>query len=73
MVARISENVAGRFYVDNRCINCSLCPEIAPNVFATNHDKGYEYVKQQPQSRQENRQVAEAMDLCPANAIQDNG
>ncbi len=73
MVKKIAQNVEGRFYVDTHCINCSLCPEMAPNIFATNHDLGVEYVKKQPQNAAERKLMAEAISLCPANAIQDNG
>lgn len=73
MVKKIKQNVEGRFYVNTHCINCSLCPEIAPDIFATNHDLGHEYVQKQPQNAAEHRLMAEAINLCPANAIQDNG
>ncbi len=73
MAQKISENLEGRFYVDTNCINCSLCSEIVPGVFATNHDEGYEFVHQQPLSKTDLALVAEAMEICPANAIQDNG
>jgi len=72
MAAKISQNTDGRFYVDVNCINCSLCPEIAPDIFVTNHDEGYEYIKKQPENAAELKLVAEAIRLCPANAIQDN-
>jgi len=72
MAEKISQNVDGRFYVDSNCINCSLCPEIAPDIFETNHDHGYEYVKQQPRNEKEQKQVEEAIRLCPVDAIQDN-
>ncbi len=71
MAEKIPQNVHGRFYVDTHCINCSLCTEIAPGLFATNHDQGYEYLKKQPQNATEHKLVAEAISLCPANAIQD--
>jgi len=73
MVKKIPQNAEGRFYVDTHCINCSLCPEIAPDIFATNHDLGVEYVKKQPENATEHKLMAEAINLCPANAIQDNG
>jgi glyoxylase-like metal-dependent hydrolase (beta-lactamase superfamily II) len=28
------ENVAGNFYVDDTCIDCDLCRQIAPKIFA---------------------------------------
>ncbi len=72
MVKKIPHNVEGRFYVDTHCINCSLCPEIAPDIFATNHDEGVEYVKKQPGNTTEGKLMAEAIRLCPANAIKDD-
>ncbi len=73
MVEKFPENCEGRFYVDSHCINCSLCLEIAVGIFATNHEDGYEYVVRQPETEQEFQLVAEAIELCPASAIQDNG
>ncbi|MBW2592711.1 MAG: ferredoxin [Deltaproteobacteria bacterium] len=69
MVDRIPQNVQGRFYVDSNCINCALCTEIAPDNFSTNYEKGYEYVYKQPDNSQEEERIAEAMILCPADAI----
>jgi len=73
MVKKISQNIAGKIYVNTHCINCSLCAEILPDVFATNHDEGVEYVKKQPENKTEHKLVAEAMQLCPANAIRNDG
>ena len=30
---RYPENVTGKFFVDNQCIDCDLCRETAPNNF----------------------------------------
>lgn len=73
MAEKAPDNCEGRFFVDTHCINCSLCPEIAAGIFATNHEAGYEYVARQPETEQEFQRVAEAIALCPASAIQDNG
>ncbi len=70
MAEKIPENCEGRFYVDTHCINCSLCAESVPEIFATNHDEGYEYVTRQPVSSDEFKLVAEMIELCPASAIQ---
>ncbi len=64
-----AENVPGMFYVDIRCIGCSVCQEIAPTHFATNYDEGYEYVYNQPVSEEEIALCSEAMEICPVNAI----
>ncbi len=71
MAQKIPQNINGRYYTDTHCINCSLCPEIAPDIFATNHDQGFEYVKKQPENEAELMLVEEAIKLCPASAIQD--
>lgn len=65
------QNAKGRFYVDDHCINCSLCALIAGDIFKTNHEDGWEYVKQQPRTEKETALVFEAMALCPVSAIHD--
>jgi len=72
MAHRISQNVPGRFYVDSNCINCSLCPEIAPENFMTNHDLGHEYICKQPENSKERELIAQAIELCPADAVKEN-
>ena len=72
MAHRISQNIQGRFYVDSNCINCSLCPEIAPDNFMTNHDLGYEYICKQPENSKERELIAQAIELCPADAIKED-
>ena len=32
------ENVAGKYYVDNQCIDCDLCRETAPDNFKRNDE-----------------------------------
>lgn len=72
MAKKYPENCEGRFYVDDRCINCSLCTLIAPELFATNHEQGYEYLKRQPRREDEFVLVAEIINICPADAVVDN-
>ncbi len=72
MTQRYPDNSEGRFFVDDRCINCSLCVQIAPDLFAANHDQGYEYIKRQPGNEAEFDLVAEVIDICPADAVVDN-
>jgi len=63
------DNVPGRYYVDNQCIDCDLCRETAPNNFSRNEDGGYSFVSKQPTSPDEETQCREAMESCPATAI----
>src|ERR1039458_6601035 len=67
------ENVAGKYYVDNQCIDCDLCRETAPENFKRNEDGGYSYVFKQPESPEEEARCKEAKEGCPVEAIGDNG
>jgi ferredoxin len=67
------ENVTGKFYVDNQCIDCDLCRETAPSNFTRNEDGGYSYVYKQPESPEEEALCKEAKEGCPVEAIGDNG
>ena len=70
---RYPENVTGKFYVDNQCIDCDLCRETAPTCFTRNDDGGYSYVFKQPENEDEEKQCKEAMEGCPVEAIGNNG
>ena len=67
------ENVPGKYYVSTRCIGCTICPEIAPANFSSNLDEGYEYVCKQPADAKEEQLCREAMEICPVDAIGDDG
>lgn len=71
--AKQPENVAGRFYVDDQCIDCDVCRETAPANFMRQEDNGYSYVYKQPQSPEEEAQCKEAMESCPVEAIGADG
>jgi len=70
---RYPDNVPGKYYVDDQCIDCDLCRETAPNNFVRNEDGGYTYVVKQPDSPEEARQCEEAMEGCPVEAIGNDG
>ena len=70
---RYPENLPGKYYVDNQCIDCDLCRETAPSNFGRNDDGGYSYVYKQPTSPDEEKLCKEAMEGCPVEAIGDNG
>jgi len=67
------ENVAGKFYVDDQCIDCDLCRETAPANFTRNDDGGHSYVFKQPESPDEENLCKEAMEGCPVEAIGSDG
>ena len=70
---RYEDNQAGKFYVDNQCIDCDLCRETAPTCFTRNDDGGYSFVFKQPEGDEELAQCQEAMEGCPVEAIGEDG
>ena len=67
------ENVAGSFYVDDQCIDCDLCRDTAPENFTRQEEEGYSFVKKQPETDEERELCEEAMNVCPVEAIGDDG
>jgi ferredoxin len=67
------DNIAGKFYVDDQCIDCDLCRETAPDNFTRNEDGGYSYVFKQPTSPAEETLCKEAQEGCPVEAIGSDG
>jgi ferredoxin len=70
---KYAENVEGKFYVDDQCIDCDLCRETAPANFKRNDDGGHSYVYKQPESPEEETLCKEAMEGCPVEAIGNDG
>lgn len=70
---RLEENVPGKFYVDDQCIDCDACRETAPDFFRRNDDKGYSYVTKQPESESDEELCREALEGCPVEAIGEDG
>jgi ferredoxin len=66
---KYSDNAAGKFYVDDQCIDCDLCRETAPENFKRNDDGGLSYVYKQPETPDEEARCEEAMGGCPVEAI----
>ncbi len=69
--AKWPDNVAGRFFVNNDCIDCDLCQETAPAFFKRNDKDGYCFVYKQPSSGADLKLCREAMEGCPVEAIVD--
>ncbi len=70
--AKLKDNVPGKFYVDNRCIDCDLCRMTAPANFLRNQDAGFSYVSQQPLNPEEEKLCQQAKEECPVEAIGDD-
>ena len=67
------ENVPGKYYTDNTCIDCDLCRQIAPKSFTRQDEGGYSYVFKQPQTGEEIAQAEEARISCPTETIGNDG
>jgi ferredoxin len=71
--AKYPDNVPGKFYVDESCIDCDACRASAPNNFSRNEEAGYSFVKKQPENAEEEQQCQDAKEGCPVEAIGDDG
>ena len=70
---KLTENVPGKFYVDDQCIDCDACRETAPDFFRRNDEKGYSFVFRQPVTEEERALALEALEGCPVEAIGSDG
>ena len=70
---RYQDNVDGRYFVDEQCIDCNLCREEAPKNFTRQEELGYSYVYKQPEGEDEEEMCKNAMEFCPVEAIGDFG
>ena len=64
------ENIKGNFFVDDTCIDCDLCRQIAPSVFKDEGDHSAVY--HQPESDGETHLAAMALVACPTGSIGTN-
>ena len=63
------ENVAGRYFVDDQCIDCDACRSEAPENFTRNDEEGHSYVYKQPSTPDEEEKCRLAKEACPVEAI----
>ena len=70
---RYEDNIVGKYFVDEQCIDCDLCREVASDNFKRNEEDGYSYVYKQPETEEEEALCAEALVGCPVEAIGDFG
>ena len=71
--AKLADNVPGKYYVDDTCIDCDACRATAPDNYSRNDDKGYSYVSKQASTPEEEQLCVDAMEGCPVEAIGDDG
>lgn len=70
---RLSINAPGRYYLDDTCIDCDMCREIAPMIFVRDDDLGSTYVHRQPESAEEIQLAEEGASSCPTESIGNDG
>ncbi len=70
---KVPGNVTGRFYNDTSCIDCGMCPDMAPQIFARNDDIGLSYVHRQPVTPEEIALARDALESCPTQSIIEDG
>jgi glyoxylase-like metal-dependent hydrolase (beta-lactamase superfamily II)/ferredoxin len=64
---RLPQNIAGDFFVDETCIDCDACRQIAPLTFRDHGDQSSVY--RQPSTEVETRQALKALVACPTGSI----
>jgi glyoxylase-like metal-dependent hydrolase (beta-lactamase superfamily II)/ferredoxin len=64
----VAENVPGELFVDETCIECDTCRELAPDVFGS-LESGQSFVQRQPQDDASWRRALHAVVSCPTASI----
>lgn len=70
---KATKNVSGKYYCDTSCIACGQCVDIAPDYFVEDSENGGIYVKKQPSDAAGQDLCNQAKDVCPVEAIGDDG
>ena len=67
-------NAKGRYYVDQDTCTCNAaCEYIAPNFYAIDNADYGAYIYKQPENAVGEEQARKGMNVCPVEAIQDDG
>jgi ferredoxin len=66
---RLPQNTPGKFYVDDQCLDCDLCRDLAPKNFKRWEEGGYSYVSKQPETDEELGLCMEVVRGCPLEAV----
>lgn len=64
----VAENVPGDLFVDETCIECDTCRELAPDVFGS-LESGQSFVRNQPGDDATWRRALHAVVSCPTSSI----
>ncbi len=66
---RLPENAPGAFFVDDSCIDCDACRQIAPATFARSRRLGQSFVAAQPACAAGEARALMAVVACPTASI----
>jgi glyoxylase-like metal-dependent hydrolase (beta-lactamase superfamily II)/ferredoxin len=66
---RLPENAPGAFFVDDSCIDCDACRQIAPATFVRSPGHGMSYVVAQPATGDAEARALMAVVACPTASI----
>ncbi len=66
---RLPQNAPGAFFVDDSCIDCDACRQIAPATFARSRRLGQSYVAAQPSGPDGEARALMAVVACPTASI----
>jgi len=64
---RLPENAPGPLFVDQTCIDCDTCRQMAPEIYG--ESRGFSYVMRQPESAGEKLRAVQALVACPTASI----
>jgi len=67
--ARLDENASGAFFVDDSCIDCDACRQIAPETFVRSRRLGQSVVAAQPDGGDREKRALMAIVACPTASI----
>ncbi len=75
---RLEESVPGPWYVDDTCTPCHVCldeagPQSGFNLLHYTDDESKVVFGKQPESAEEIDAAQRALEICPANAIGNDG
>ena len=70
---RYPDNVPGAWFTNDECTCCTLCGEIAPEVFRESDEGTHHIVHSHPASVDQLALAEEAKEACPVEAIESGG
>jgi ferredoxin len=70
---RTPNSIPGRFYVDDTCVDCDICREVAPGTFRRDDAIGMSVAWSQPVTPEEITLAEEAVKSCPTDSVGNDG